>query len=61
MSIAVRAATPADPVGVRAILLSAFPTSTEADLVDALRASPTATWTRISRDRHLPRRRIRPP
>jgi putative acetyltransferase len=38
MSVVVRAETPADVAAIRALLLSAFPTVQEADLVDALRA-----------------------
>jgi putative acetyltransferase len=38
MSVAVRSETPADVAAIRAVLLSAFPTAQEADLVDALRA-----------------------
>jgi putative acetyltransferase len=38
MSVVVRAETPADVTAIRAVLLLAFPTAQEADLVDALRA-----------------------
>jgi putative acetyltransferase len=37
-----RAESPADIPAVRGINLAAFPTAAEADLVDALRADPTA-------------------
>ncbi|AIS02033.1 GNAT family N-acetyltransferase [Streptomyces glaucescens] len=37
-----RAETPGDSAAVRDILLAAFPTALEADLVDALRADPAA-------------------
>ncbi|MEV5342534.1 N-acetyltransferase [Streptomyces sp. NPDC052676] len=37
-----RAETPGDTAAIREILLAAFPTAEEADLVDALRADPAA-------------------
>ncbi|HZF91623.1 N-acetyltransferase [Streptomyces sp.] len=37
-----RAETPGDSTAIREILLAAFPTAEEADLVDALRADPAA-------------------
>ncbi|WP_233617423.1 MULTISPECIES: GNAT family N-acetyltransferase [Actinomadura] len=36
----IRAEAPADTAGIREVLLAAFPTPEEADLVDALRADP---------------------